>query len=404
MKQLRFVLVALAAAGLVHAQDEGRSTPPVEIPDFSNLDEYIHEPKGTVTLGFRRLDGAKTTFSGRGSIASPENPPDISGGPNLTRIYLDGSVGSDTRYPLFNAPADGSTTPATQQQDASGNFLFEAPPDGLTNRWNFIDASQVQGGSIAFHTYDAEILDSGRFETDSGSTNGLEIGMAHDMGTVFGTRLAWRITGGVSVNDISASAAGNVLANVRTGTDLFSLRGATPPGSDRIPFASSPSTLLVQDDSLILIENIPSGPRQFTTVQDSTSVFNRWKVKGSYFTFRLGPTLLIPITSKIKASISVGGALVYAGTNLTITETLDAPTGGDIVESETSDEHKVLPGYYADANIQYDLTEKAGFYAGAVFQSAGTYTQRLDNANSSYATKVDLSKQSGLRAGMSIRF
>jgi hypothetical protein len=96
--------------------------------------------------------------------------------------------------------------------------------------------------------------------------------------------------------------------------------------------------------------------------------------------------------------------MVYSGTSYTVTQTLDTPLGADVVDTSTNTSNKILPGYFADATIQFDVTERAGFYAGAVFQSAGNYTQSLDTANSHYATKIDLSNQSGFRAGMSIRF
>jgi hypothetical protein len=66
--------------------------------------------------------------------------------------------------------------------------------------------------------------------------------------------------------------------------------------------------------------------------------------------------------------------------------------------------YKLLPGYFADATVQFDLTERTGFYAGAVFQSAGSYEQRIDSDNAHYSTKVDLANMSGFRAGLSYRF
>ena len=43
MKKLRLALVTFASTlGVAYAQDEERRAPPVEIPDFSNLDEYIY--------------------------------------------------------------------------------------------------------------------------------------------------------------------------------------------------------------------------------------------------------------------------------------------------------------------------------------------------------------------------
>jgi hypothetical protein len=63
-----------------------------------------------------------------------------------------------------------------------------------------------------------------------------------------------------------------------------------------------------------------------------------------------------------------------------------------------------LPGYYVDATLQFDLTERTGFYAGAVMQGAGDYTQNLNSAAAHYSTKIDLAKQQGFRGGMTIRF
>src|SRR5678815_4773944 len=87
MKHFRFAVIAFASTlGLAYSQDEERRGPPVEIPDFSNLDEYIYEPKSTVRFGFRHLSGAKTSFSGQGRIPSPEDPGAATGA-NLRRVY-----------------------------------------------------------------------------------------------------------------------------------------------------------------------------------------------------------------------------------------------------------------------------------------------------------------------------
>src|SRR5437870_13762493 len=99
MKYFRAALVVFASAlSLARAQqdEDQRRTPPVEIPDFSNLDEYIYEPKSTVTLGFRHLSGAKTSFAGQGKIVSPTDPGAATG-TNFQRLYHDGAVNPDTR-------------------------------------------------------------------------------------------------------------------------------------------------------------------------------------------------------------------------------------------------------------------------------------------------------------------
>jgi hypothetical protein len=418
MKYLRLAFVVSALTlGLAHAQDEEeRHAPPVEIPDFSNLDEYIYVPQSTVTLGFRHLSGAKTSFSGKGTIAAPEDPGAATGA-NLDRIYHDGAVHPDARF----APRlDATGNPVIDPQ--SGSAIFEPiAPDGKTNTWSYSDASQVtpDGGYIAFHTFSADITDTTARQSKSGSTNGLDLAMSRDMGKLFGSRIAWTLTAGMSVNDISAKMTDTVQANVTKLTDYYSLFGQVAPtapytapsstsqtaldASGNAIFNSDGSTATVSVDTTVLLGNDPAG-RTVNSATDTTSVTNHWKVKGAYYTFRVGPTIWIPITTRLRASLSLGAALVYAGTTYSVTQTFTPELRADSTETDTSAVYKLLPGYYADASLQFDLTDRTGFYAGAVFQSAGSYKQNVNSTTADYATKIDLSNQNGLRAGMSIRF
>lgn len=417
MKQLRLLLALFAtAASLGHAQDEERRAPPVEIPDFSNLDEYIYEPKSTVTLGMRRLSGAKTSFAGQGRITPPEDAGPATGA-NLTRVYHDGTVGPDARVaPRF----DASGNPVIDAQSGSPAFDPIAP-DGRTNTWNYTDSRQLATeGYVAFHRFSAEVVDTTTRQRDSASSFGMELAMSRDMGALFHSRwLSWTLTAGMSVNDLSANTADNVLANVRSVTDYFSLFGRTPPGAPYTAPSSTTQSVLdasgnvvvddsggvrtVTTDTTVLLGNEPAGRTDVTT-SSATSVNNRWKLKGAYFTFRVGPTVWIPITTRLRASLSAGAALVYAGSDYTVTQVYQPDFGAEISDTSSSAAYKLLAGYYADASLQFDITERTGFYAGAIFQSAGSYTQSLNNATANYSTKIDLGNQSGLRAGMSIRF
>lgn len=417
MKQLRFALFVIAAtAGTAFAQDEERRAPPVEIPDFSNLDEYVYEPKNTLTIGIRRLSGAKTSFSGQGKIKAPEDPGAATGA-NLSRIYHDGAVQPDARVaPRLDASGNPLLDPST------GASLFDPiAPDGRTNTWNYADTRQRDAlpGYIAFHSYSAEVIDTGTRSKDAGSTMGLDLATSRDMGKLFGSRIAWSLTAGMSINDVNSKTSDKVRANMTTLTDYYSLFGVTPPDAPySAPSASSQNVLdangnpLINDagvtqtvttDTTVLLGNEPAG-RSTATTTDATSVTNHWKLKGAFYTFRAGPTFFVPITSRFRASLSLGAAMVYAGTNYTVTQTFQPEIGAEISDTSTSAIYKLLPGYFADASLQFDITERAGVYAGAVFQSAGSYTQNLNTTTANYATKVDLSNQNGLRAGMTIRF
>src|SRR5687768_13683694 len=202
MKHLRLALVAAASTlGIAHAQEEERRAPPVEIPDFSNLDEYIYEPKSAVTFGFRYVSGAKTSFSGQGRIPSPEDPGAATGS-NLSRVYHDGAVQPDARVvPRLDSGGNPIIDPNT------GTQVFDPiAPDGRTNTWNYTDASQLsQLGYVAFHSCSAEVIDTAVRQRDSGSSAGMDIAVSRDMGKLFGTRMEWKLTGGMSINDISAN-------------------------------------------------------------------------------------------------------------------------------------------------------------------------------------------------------
>lgn len=403
MKYLRLSLfVAACALGTARAQDE-RQPPPPEIPDFTNLDEFIYEPKSTVSLGVRHLSGAKTSFSGTGRILTAENPGAATGD-DIVRTYRDGRVLPDART-TPNTDTGGNPT-----RDPGGAGTSEPiADDDRTNSWSYARAEQLaeMEGFVAFHSYSADVIDATSRDKEARAIPGLELAAAYDMGKILGSRFSWSITGGMSLNDINSSTSSAVQATVRTITDYYSLFGQTPPpppytspssGSETLPGGS-----VVVTDTSVLISDQPA-LRQETAVTNATSVTNRWKVKGSYFTFRAGPTVWVPIAKRFRASVSLGAALVYAGTNYSVAESFSPDGGAPITDFVTSDETKLLPGFYVDASLQFDLTERAGFYAGAVYQSTGSYTQRIQNANADYATKVDLEGQSGLRAGMTIRF
>ena len=416
MKQLRFALVALASTlGVVLAQDEERRAPPVEIPDFSNLDEYIYEPKSVVTFGFRYISGAKTSFLGKGRIPSPEDSG-VATGSNLLRAYHDGKVQPDARVV---ARLDNSGNSIIDPQ--SNTAVYDPiAPDGKTNTWNYTDATQLSlPGYVRFSSYSAEITDTAIREKKPASSAGMDLAVSRDMGKLFGGRLPWSLTAGMSVNDISAAKDDFVRAALTTISDYYSLYGQTPPDA---PY-SSPSTATenvvdaagnavlgtdgvaqtISVDTSVLLASEPAG-RTTTSETNDTSVKNRWKVKGSYFTFRAGPTVWLPITTRLRASVSVGAAVVYSGSSYTVTQSFQPTIGAEITDTASSEAYKLLPGYFADASVQFDLTERTGFYAGAVFQSAGNYTQTVEGTNSHYSTKIDLANQSGVRAGLSIRF
>jgi len=99
MKHFRLALLVFASAlGLARAQDEQSRQPPTEIPDFSNLDEYIYEPKSTLIVGTRFLSGAKTQFFGKGTLAANDDRPGFEG--HLEFVRRDAGKGDAERQTI----------------------------------------------------------------------------------------------------------------------------------------------------------------------------------------------------------------------------------------------------------------------------------------------------------------
>jgi hypothetical protein len=339
----------------------------------------------------RSLDGTKTSFTGKGTVSSVKALDDYTSA-NLTRYYHDGTVFADTRV---LSDSDGNTYPIT--------------PDGLTNSWSYNFAGQVTpDGYMSFHTYSAAIADPGLRQRNADSTRGIEVVVARDMGNI-GKKLDWKLFMGLSLNDINSSRSERLSAQITTITDYYTLNGQTPPAPPYLAPTSSVTPIVGADGSIVSIPIdtsvlLGSKPLGRLTTVSTGSVFDRWKVKGAYFTLRMGPSLSYAITEKLKATLSLGGALAFVGTTYTVEQTFKPDVGDDILTTVDDTTEKLLPGYYADATLEYSFTERAGAYAGAVFQSNGSYDQRISENNASYATKIDLASLQGFRLGMNFRF
>jgi hypothetical protein len=448
MKLSRLSLIlALAAAWPLHAQqdeDQKNKTPPVEIPDFSNLDEYVYVPKNNLNFGLRYISGIKAKFSGNGYIGAPESLPDATVA-NISRTYHNGDVEPDQRVETVNN-GDGTASSVS------------VPSDGKTNTWSYLSPTQVTADDyMQFNIYGAQTLSNGSHSTSGKGTMGMELSSARDMGNL-SKHFSWRLFLGMSINDIQAAASVYVPAQMTTVTDTYDLYGQTPPSAPGSASSgttapllnasgtqitdSSGNPLTVAVDTTTLISNAPVGTRRVTTSVDTTSVMNEYKLHGAYAYVRGGPMLVYSPTERLHLNLSIGPAIIYAGSNFQATEIYNPPTGTQIVDLMASTESKAVLGGFVDAMLQYDVTDRTGFYIGGFLQDGGSYTQSVtghlgtyalnalpvtgggsttmvsgdpmvvSTSNSpsagtivgTYSTKVDFSNQEGFRAGIAFRF
>ena len=435
MKLFRLVLIFVFAANWTlraqlsggQSDEDNKPQPPVEIPDFSNLDEYVYQPKSNLNFGMRYVTGIKAKFSGNGYIGAPEAIFDATT-PNIVRTYHDGDVDPDTRSLTVN------------NGDSTGSSVA-LPSDGKTNTWDYFSSTQVTSDNyMQMDLYGAQTMNSGSFSANGKGTMGMELSSAKDMGNIT-KKLAWRLFAGFSINDILASMSTDVTSKVTTITDTYDLYGATPPAAP----GSSASGL-----TTILLSDAPVGNRVVSTSIDSTSSMDQFKVHGAYAYLRGGPMLVYTPMEHVHLNLSAGPALIYAGSSFQTTEIFNPATGTQIADIGASTESKLILGGFVDLMLQYDVTDRTGFYIGAFFQDAGSYIQSvhgngentgavittLNVTNSlgtptgattnivsanpmvtstssgpsagvifgSYETKIDFSDQEGFRAGMTFKF
>jgi hypothetical protein len=412
-KQSLLLLAALVAAPLFAQDDEKKAPAPVENLYFAT-DEYIAIPKYTFSYGYRALSGSKATFGGSSrvfnSLATAFTTSVVNSTTPVARIYDDGTVGLDTR-------SDGAGRPMAS--------------DGTTNNWIYEHASQVSGGFVNFNSYTAQVLESPAIES-MGNTYGLEVTVSRDLPKL-GRRILWNVSGGISLNDIRQHLFRYEQAKIETRTDSYYLDGqsAGTPGTAHPAVTTvtvigpdgTPTTITTSVNDSTTIPNKPTtsnnarpteenagtAPAATTTDPFVATVKNHYKIKGAYYTLRVGPTFIIPVTAKFRFSLGVGAALVYAGTTYTVDSEF-TPTKDEtpITRTDSGYDKKALPGYYLDANLEYWITERTGLYAGAIFQSTGSYKQNITSedtlAEVNYSTNVDLTTQTGMRLGMNIRF
>jgi len=382
------------------SDEKEQAQPPEEIPDFNNLDEYVYVPKSTLNYGLRFMEGPRITFRGVGAIVAPESVPDITT-PNIYRIYHDGAVDPDGRSLAIGT--------------GSGTGSVPVATDGKTNTWTYIDPSQLTPDDfMQFHVYSAYVPSIDPVNIRGKSGMGAELYNSLDMGRL-GKRLKWSLFGGVSISGINGATYLNENANLNTVTDTYNLFGQTPSPAPVIgtPY-TSPSTNVdtltlngggtetASVNSTTLISNVPVD-RQFST--STAFVTDHFKLSGEDFTIRGGPELEYDFNDHLKAIVTIGPALIYAGTSFTATELLQPPLGAPIVDVVSDGVTAFRLGGYADATLEYDLTDTAGFYLGAFYQSAGGYTEHIYDGNGSdYSSAVNLNDQQGFRTGMSFRF
>lgn len=330
---------------------------------------FIRNSTGTV--GIRHLGGGQVEFGGLAGALPPATDFGPATGTNVARFYDDGGVAVDS----------------------TGN------EGGLSRNWTYgFDSQVTPEGNIAFNSFRTESQGFSAVR-DTDANIGWEIGFTRRIGNL-GKQTEWGIAGGVGLNDIKARASESILARLVRVTDVYSLGGQTPP---QAPYAAPSFT--VDPDGNLVETTVPIGAQPLSRTQtefvNGAEVQADWKLKGAYFTGRLGPMVRSQFGSRFSLYASAGYAATLAGATLTVAERtqLENVRTAPALQTERQDS-KLISGFYAEANAEFWLTEVTGFYAGISYFQRG----KFDVEASGRLARVTLDNSTGVQAGIVFRF
>jgi hypothetical protein len=383
-----FIAAGLAVfAGILHAQSDD---------DEDEMDYFPLVPTGSsMHFGMRIVGGPKVSFHNVGTVPVSNSIADANV-PSF-RSYNDGTVGLDGRTDSGGRPSN----------------------DGLTNSWSANYASQItSSGDVAYHLHSTNSFGT-NINGGTATASGWELQFGKSYGKI-ARKVDFSLIGGITFAGINSKKSTEVTAQFTTLTDTYSLYGQVPPSmpytapttqsqrlvdSNGAPVLNANGGQATQStDASILISQNPTRVVSSTNSDGTPAikqVQGHWQIKGAYYTFRFGPMFQVPVTERIKLTFAFGAAASFVGTSYKEDEEIVID---DVIAPITNVQEKtrsvLLPAVFADANAEYWLTERTGFYLGATYQKSKSFNQTLDDSSAT----VDLGSTSGFQSGFTLRF
>lgn len=396
--------------------------------DFGTFGFLENSPKN-ISVSMNIKQGAQVQFGNLGIV-----PANNTGAPNAlgVRTYNDGVVRKDAPRPYFLdangkpsrlAEMDPSnrnvrTTPGVRYTYTGAvpadNASFISYAEGKTRDWSYNNAAQATQRSdyIGFNLYSTKSNGASQLGNRSLAA-GVELAISHHF-TDPSKRVSFSLTATVALAGIYSDKAGTVDADLYVETDYYSLNGQPvpvtpiPTGGSALAYRYSGPSFTTDTSDGTLLENttvIADRPDIDGGEGDSgldAEVTGDWKIKGAYFTLKVGPEMKAMLTRSIGLSASVGVAGSYVGSTYTATESfkVDGVAAPIVAPTQFSNKTELLSGYYANIDAVWALNERSGIFAGVSYEKLGDYTQSVGGRTA----KIDLGSTAGIRGGLNIKF
>jgi hypothetical protein len=309
-------------------------------------------------------------------------PPEDAPGPN--RFGLSYRVGLNINAQFKNVGHSPATAPGPAvggvphtYEDGSVLVDISGNAGGETWNWSYQSARQVYGNSIVMSASNPGDLGGA---ANGDPQHGLEFTYARRLGHV--GKLPWGLEAAFGFTDLTFRNQATLQGGAIT-VDAYSIspEAAPPPVAPHVGSFAGPGPVIFDT------------PNRLPVTVLST-------LDGSYYGFRLGPYLEIPLSKRF--SFTLSGGLVLSGLDSTFSfqQSYVAPGGTTIAASGTGSHWEVLPGGYVAGNLSWHLTKALDLFVGAQYQNTGRSSQTVADKR----VELDLGQAVFVTGGLGLSF
>jgi hypothetical protein len=364
------------------------------------------------------VDAATGNTSVRPDEPADRTRPDAQMQPGTGKQYMGEVVRNGItmlQYDEYSLDTAGNTIPDPYTGQPIKTTKYYVPYDeGSSRAWTinsrehqYDDTTNPGSPTVTFGRYWSEARDNTLNVADSGNA-GVEFTGERIVQRF--KRFEWGVAAAMGISEFNAKTRRAITVNLRGFEYQYTLNRPLPDAATGGPTFSDDemeeTTVVIGDRHDAYDETTDTLENNFqgggTEVNSTAEVNGYWQVRGVYYTFRAGPFIRVPLTRKFSVSASAGYMGAYVGSKFRYEETMRldnvtaAYTTGDVVKNN----QQYVSGCYADLNVEWWVSTRTGFYAGAAYEKMGDYKQVHDGRRA----EVKMDGGTGLRFGIITRF
>jgi hypothetical protein len=322
----------------------------------------------------------------------------------------DGTHDGMAMYEIYTLDGNYNTIPDSVNGGEVKITKYYVPySEGYSRNWSINSREQqyqydsgANTGQITFGRYWTEAAGN-TIELEDGGNPGVEFKFERIVQRF--KRFEWGLAATAGISEFNAKTRRAITVNLRGYEYTYNLTRPMPDdgstgGTTFSGDETEETTAAIKDRHEGYDENdAAAGVR---AVDRAVDVDGYWQIRGVYYLYRVGPFIRLPLTRRFSVSASAGYMGAYVGSKFRYEETMRIPevsaayTTGDVVKNN---QHYVS-GYYGELNVEWWLSTRTGFYAGAAYEKMGDYTQVHDERRAD----VKMDGGAGFRFGIITRF